>query len=415
MKKIIAAAMTLVLCMCLFSVTVSAATASATLEGPGTVRAGDTITVTFYLSGSGLEGVTGKLSYDSSLVTLKKTAQKIGAPWAVEFNGDSFVVYDNEMNKPVNSKTAIFTATFQVNSKAATGAKLKIACTGVTASDGKSDTVIGEISYSKEIARPLSSDNKLSSLSVSNATISPSFSANTTSYTAQVPYSVSKLDITAKANDSGAKVKINNPTLTPDATTKVTVTVTAENGNQKTYTISVSRAKDPNYVANDDNKLKSLEVENFFLSPLFTPDNTEYVIWLPFETETVTVTGAANDKKAAVRVEGGENLLPGQDNEIKVICTAENGTEKVYTVIAKRAADPNAEPTEPETTVPETTEPETTEPATTEATVPAPTQPEQPGENFLATLGIGKLAILAVLILLAGLALGILIGRASRR
>lgn len=411
MKRTIAMALTLVLSICLLSLTVSAASASATMTGPGTVRAGDTITVTFNLSGSGVEGITGTLSYDKSLLTLSSTSQKIASPWVVEFNGNSFMAYDNDMSKPINSNTAIFSATFKVSSSAATGTKLKVSCTGVTASDGSKDTVLGEIAYSKEVSRPLSTDNKLKSLSVSNATISPNFSANTTSYTASVPYSVSKLDITAKANDSNAKVSISNPTLTADATTKVSVTVTAENGSKKTYTISVYRAKDPNYVANDDNNLKELTVENFFLSPLFTPDNTQYVIWLPYETEAVTVTGTPNDSKASIRVEGGEELLPGQDNEIKVICTAENGTQKTYLVIAKRAAAHDAEPTEPTT---EPTEPETTEP-TTEATEPetqpAPTQPEKDEGLNLDT---GKLVLLGALILLAGLVLGFIIGRIFR-
>lgn len=411
MKRLFSLTLALVLCVCLLSVTVSAAGASASLTGPGTVRAGDTITVTFNLNGTGLEGVSGTLSYDTSLVTLSSTAQKIASPWVVEFNGNSFVVYDNNMNTPVNSSTAIFTATFKVSSSASTGTTLKIACTGVTASDGNADTVIGEVSYTKQIARPLSTDNKLKSLTVSNATISPSFSANTISYTASVPYSVSKLDITAKANDSNAKVSISNPTLTADATTKVSVTVTAENGSKKTYTISVYRAKDPNYVANDDNNLKDLTVENFYLSPLFTPDNTSYVIWLPYETEAVNVTGTANDSKASVRTEGGEDLIAGADNTIKVICTAEDGTEKIYTVIAKRAAAHDAEPTEPtepETTAPETTEPETTEPTQTQ---PTPTQPETTEGISLTT---GKLVILGVLILLAGIALGFIIGRIFR-
>lgn len=410
MKRIVLIALTLVLSICLLSLTVSADGASATMTGPGTVRAGDTITVTFHLSGSGVEGITGTLSYDNSLLTLRGTSQKISSPWVVEFNGNSFMAYDNDMSKPINSNTAIFSATFQVSSSAATGTKLKVSCTGVTASDGSKDTVLGEISYSKEVSRPLSTDNKLKSLSVSNATISPNFSSSTTSYTASVPYSVSKLDITAKANDANAKVSITNPTLTADATTEVSVTVTAENGSKKTYTISVYRAKDPNYVANDDNNLKKLTVDNFFLSPLFTPDNTRYVIWLPYETETVTVSGTPNDSKASIRVEGGEELLPGQDNEIKVICTAENGTKKTYLVIAKRAAAHDAEPTEP-TTEPteETTVP--TEETTVPTTVPAPTQPEKDTGLELDT---GKLVIIGTLILLAGLALGFIIGRIFR-
>lgn len=78
-------------------------------------------------------------------------------------------------------------------------------------------------------------------------------------------------------------------------------------------------------------------------------------------------------------------MLAGADNEVKVICTAENGTEKVYTVIAKRAAshDGSAEPTEPpaDPSEPPTepTEPET-KPSETPSTEPgtAPTDPDVP-------------------------------------
>ena len=407
MKRIIGMILILVLCIGLLSITVSAAP-TGKMEGPGTVRAGDTITVTFSLNGSGIYGASGTLSYDTSLVTLSSTSQKIGSSWVVEFNGNNFVVYDNNMAKPINSNTAIFSATFKVKSNATTGAKIKIACTGVTVSDGSKDTTVGEVAYTKEISRPLSTDNKLKSLKVSNATISPAFDPNTTHYTAQVPYEVSKLDITAKANDSGAKVSISNPTLTPNATTKVTVTVTSESGSKRTYTISVSRPQDPNYVKGNDNNLKELAVENFYLSPLFTPDNTQYVIWLPYETETVKVTGMPNDGKALVRVEGGEELLPGQDNEIKVICTAEDGTEKIYTVIAKRAAAHDAEPTEP-------TEPETIPPTETTQPTTQPTQATEPVKDLNSiTLQNSRALLFAVLILVAGFGLGIVIGRISR-
>ncbi len=385
MKRIIKAAMTLalVLCLSLFSVNAVAANATATLTGPGTVRAGDTITVTFNLNGSGLFGVSGALSYDSSQVTLTGTSQKIGSPWMVEFNGNNFLAYDNNLTNPINSNTAVFTATFKVKNVAA-GTKINISCANVTATDGSADTAIGTVTYSISVAAPLSTDNTLGSLTVSNATISPSFSSGTTSYTASVPFEVSKLDIKATANDAKAKVSVNNPTLTPAGTTTVSITVTAENGATKTYTISVTRAQDPNYVPSSNNRLSSISVNGFLLSPVFSAENTEYVIWLPYETESVNLSGVAEDSKASVRVEGGDALIAGQDNEIQVICTAEDGTEKVYTVIAKRAAAHNAEPTAPTTEEPTTEEPITEEPTTEEPTTEAPTE-ESTGEEIPGT------------------------------
>lgn len=367
-KRCIAMITAVLLLLTLVPITGFAATASATLTGPSTVRAGDTITLTFNLNGSGIYGASGALSYDSNQLTLTGTTQKVGNGWAVEFNGNNFVAYDNNLAKPINSNTAIFTASFKIKN-VSTGTTIKVSCTGVSASDGVADISVGTVSYSATIAAPMSADNALKSLTVSNATISPAFSAGTTSYTAEVPFSVSKLELSAAANDSKAKVSINSPNLTPNGTTKVTVTVTAENGSTKTYTISVKRAQDPNYTASGNNDLSGISVDGFLLSPVFSAENTKYVIWLPYETESVTVSGTAADSKASVNVEGGSNLLAGQDNEIKVICTAENGTAKTYTVIAKRAAAHDGSVDEPTVTPDSTDTPEATEPSV------APTEP----------------------------------------
>ena len=375
MKRLISLAAAILLCVTLFAVTASAVSANATLTGPGTVRAGDTITLTLNLNGSGLYSASGALSYNSSQLTLVSTAQKIGNGWAVEFNGNNFVAIDNNLANPIKSNTALFTVTFKVNSSVAVGTKITVSYTDVTATDGNADANVGTVSYSATIAAPASKDNSLKSLSVSNATISPAFNTNTTSYTAEVPFDVSKLNVSAAANDAKAKVSINSPNLKPGGTTNVTVTVTAENGSTKTYTIAVKRAQDPNYVASSNNDLSGITVNGFLLSPVFSADNTSYVIWLPYETDSVSVSGTAADSKAEVAVEGGTGLIAGADNEIKVICTAEDGTQKVYTVIAKRAAahDGSTEPTDPPT---EPTEP-STEPDD-EPTVPAPTEPQMP-------------------------------------
>ena len=242
MKRIISLALIAVLCVSMFAMTAFAASSSATLTGPGTVRAGDTITLTFNVNGSGIFGASGTLNYDSKQLTLSSTSQKIGNGWKVEFNGNNFLAIDENLAKPINSNTALFTVTFKVNSNLAVGTAIKVSYTNITTTDGNADTNVSNATYSKTIAAPMSKDNALKSLTVSNATISPAFSAGTTSYTAEVPFEVSKLDVKATANDSKAKVSVNSPNLTPGGTTKVTITVTAENGDKKTYTVIVKRA-----------------------------------------------------------------------------------------------------------------------------------------------------------------------------
>ncbi len=386
MKKVISIVIAAALCVCLLMpFVVAAEPIKVSFSGPSEIRQGDTVTVTFQLGGSNLYGASGELSYDATQLQPVEKKQLVAAPWMVEWNGNRFVAYDNNLAKPINSKTAIFSVTFKV--KAAAGAAVNVQIKNATASDGSSDIPLGTVAFSKTVAAPFSGDNALAALTVSNATLSPAFAADVTKYTAKVPFEVEKLELTAAAADAKAKVKVNNPTLTPNGTTNVSVTVTAENGQKKVYTIAVSREKDPNYVASSNNTLASITVEGFVLSPVFSEDVTEYVVWLPYETESLTVSGKSKDGKASVQVVGGEALVAGEDNEVKVICTAEDGTAKEYTVIAKRAAAHGVTDTPADT------------PADTPVDTPADAQSAGFAWWWLVVTGIGG----AVLGLLLGL------------
>ncbi len=100
--------------------------------------------------------------------------------------------------------------------------------TTATASDGTTTTA--------------SANNKLSSLQISPGTLSPAFSANTTSYTASVAEDVTKLVVSAVPADGGAKVAISGNSNLVSGSNTVKITVTAPSGVKKTYTISVTKA-----------------------------------------------------------------------------------------------------------------------------------------------------------------------------
>lgn len=386
MKKIISLLIALVLL--LSTVPATWAAGSASMSGPATVRAGDTITVSFS-AGGGILGGSGSISFDSSLLTLQGYTQKIGGSWVVEFSGNNFVFYDNSMASPIDSKKVIFTATFKVNSNVAAGTAITVQAKGVTLSDGTQDTSAGSPSYKVTVAPPLSGNCNLASLSVSDGKLSPAFSAGQTEYSVSVPFSVASLNVSAAAEHAGAKVSIGKTALEAGETTKVKITVTAENGATKTYTIKATRAQDPNYVESDNANLKELTVEGHLLSPAFSPDVTQYYVWLPYETETITIDAKKDHKKAKLSTAEPEALLPGQGNDVIFTVTAENGTQKLYTVTVVRAPahadagilldrwnEPIIEPTEPPTepSTEPATEP-TTEPTTVPTTVPE-TEPE---------------------------------------
>lgn len=391
MKRYLNIFLSMVIISLLFTFPAFAATASASLTGPSTIRAGDNITLTFSLNGSGIFGASGTITYDVKQLTLVNVKQLATSPWVVEFNDSNMVAYDNNLTNPINKNTSLFSLTFKVNNIAA-GTKVSVSISNTKTTDGSADTNIGTVSYSATVAAPLSTNNLLAGLKVNNATITPAFSPETLNYTAEVPFEVSKLNVTATAADSKAKVSINSPTLTPNATTNVTITVTAENGSKRTYTIKVKRAKDPNYVPSSNNDLSSITIEGFALSPAFKSDITRYIVWLPYETESVKVGAKAADSRANIEISGGENLVAGKDNIITITCIAENGERKEYTVIAKRAA-PHEELEQSEQTKPsETLNTETTEPVN-----------DTPVSN-------GTPIWVAVLLLVVGLVLGFATG-----
>jgi hypothetical protein len=425
MKKIISIFLALILCFGAMTLAAYAAEAKATFTGPESVRVGETITLTFQMSGKNIFGISGALEYDADQLELKSVDSKLQNNWMLEVSGNTFVAYDNNLEKPINKATTIFTVKFRVKGNLTVGTKIQVSLVNLKASEGNNDINLSNVKYTASVVPPLSKDNVLSGLTVKNATVNPTFSGSVTEYTAEVPFSVEKLDITAKPRDDKAKVSIDNPKLKAGAVTDVKITVTAENGDKKVYTISVKRGQDPNYVPSGENTLSGISVEGFLISPHFDPNVTDYVIWLPYEVDSVQVSGTASSSLALVKVLGGDDLQPGQDNEIQVICIAENGDQKIYTIIAKRAAAHGEEPTQPtEPTDPtQPTEPEEpTAPPTdpTEPTKPQqdPTRPSEPDtqqpQPVDGAMKPWMLIACASLCLALGLALGVLIGRKMR-
>ena len=369
MRKIVTVLVLMAVLLCMIPA-VSAA-GSAYWGGPSVVRAGDTIVLTFY-AGGGIYGGSGAISYNSDVLTLQSCTPAIGGSWAVELGGSNFVFYDNTMKNPITGSSAIFQATFQVSAGAQPGAEVWVRATGVTLSDGEQDMGMGTVSYSKTVAEPLSDNCNLASMTVTGATISPAFSSQTTRYTAKVPFTVSSIGVEAKAEHEGAKVSISNPALAAGATTNVVITVTAENGTTKSYIIAVAREQDPNYVESDNANLSSLSVDGYAMSPAFSPEVLQYYVWLPYEAESVAVNAEQEDKKAQYQIGAYEQLLPGKGTDIAVTVTAEDGSQKVYTVTVVRAPSHDqveqflAGEREPDPTQPEPTEPEPTEPPATQ-------------------------------------------------
>lgn len=90
-----------------------------------------------------------------------------------------------------------------------------------------------------------SSNNALSSLTVNMGELTPAFDPAVTEYTLSLPLNSDKLTVTADPSDSKATVEGAGEVALQGGENKISVVVTAENGDTKTYTVTVKVAQAP--------------------------------------------------------------------------------------------------------------------------------------------------------------------------
>lgn len=180
-----------------------------------------------------------------------------------------------------------------------------------------------------------SSNNYLKSLTTHDGALTPEFNKGTTSYSIKVPKDVTKLSLSALAEDEKAKIEISgNSGFEVGKVHSVTVTVTAEDGSQRVYTINVTRMDQE---AKTD--LESLEVEDYDLKPAFSKDVDKYSIVVPYDTKEIDVTAIPADKDSSVEIIGNKDLAVG-NNTVLVKVTDKNGFTHVYEINVRRQGEP---------------------------------------------------------------------------
>lgn len=339
---------------------VTAEAAGASFSGSGSVRAGDSVTVTFTVSGSNIQGITAVLHYDSSALTLTGTRQLVGSSWSVDMSGGNLLAYDQSLSNPITGSAAVLAVTFQVKSGVAAGTRVSATIIDIVATDGNSDQSLNDASWAASVAAPPSGNANLAGLSCGDYALSPAFSAGTTEYSVTVPYDVSRLPLDYRAADGGADVSVSGNQLSVGVNT-VVLTVTAANGASRRYTISVTRQPDPNVTLSSDASLSELTPSTGQLSPAFSPEITEYAVYVPYETSKISLSATAKDSKALGVTQPDASLKEG-DNLLTVTCTAEDGTTRDYTVHVVRM--PAFAGTLPQIGQPEPEDPSPEEPQT---------------------------------------------------
>jgi hypothetical protein len=226
-----------------------------------------------------------------------------------------------------NSDKATYEVTGNTNLKAGNN----VINIKVTAEDGTTNTYT--INVTKESATPVktvtkSSDNYLKSLTIkSSHVITPKFNKNTSNYSVTVPYEVNKLDLNYITNHTKAKVKtIGNDDFKVNDMNVVELTITAEDGSVRVYTLNVTRS-----TLVSGNNLKSLTVNNGELIPKFEPEQTNYKVKVNQTVTKLEMKAIPEKEDTNVEIIGNENFRDG-NNTVLIKVSDKEGFTKYYTI-----------------------------------------------------------------------------------
>lgn len=247
------------------------------------------------------------------------------AAWNLKISGSGAATCSTKV-ADVTSDGKSTTKKFTLSCTSTTEGVITFVVTGdITSGSGESR----DISLTKEVyvTKPKSADNSLSSLSVDGVSV-PGFNSATTTYTLTKKYGAS-VNISATPTDSKAKVSGVGAKSLNFGSNTVSVTVTAENGSQKTYTLYISRED----TRSSNNNLKNLSISMGDIN--FNKDKTEYVLVLEHDVNEIEITAIPDDSKASVSGTGIKTLVD-YSNEFNIEVTAENTSKKIYKIRVDR-------------------------------------------------------------------------------
>ena len=195
-----------------------------------------------------------------------------------------------------------------------------------------------EVSVSVNITRK-SSINNLYSLNASVGTFDTVFDKDVTVYTLTVPYDTKEVILSGSLEDTLSTVDgLFKYELTEDKTTAI-ITVTAEDGSTKVYTVYIIKEKPPVvptpvvYYYSSNNYLKTLEAKGYEIK--FDRDTLEYELNVNNDVKSLDITAIAEDSRSRVEITGNENFKTGK-NTVIISVKAENGDVREYKLIVNR-------------------------------------------------------------------------------
>ncbi len=237
---------------------VSAASGTVRVTGSSQVVVGNRITLRVTLSSSTAIGSWQmNLNYDKNYLQLTSTTAENSTAMAGSApNGTNKVEYTFTFKALKRGSTTVSINSCLVYQDSDVGEFIEM--------DISTSSKTVRIITQEELEASYSKDNDLKSLSVEGFEISPEFDKDVTEYSVVVPENTTEITINAEENDSAASVTGAGTQTVTQGTNTFQIVVRAENGSEKTYTLTVEvKDENPINVVVDDKNLTVVKIKDY--------------------------------------------------------------------------------------------------------------------------------------------------------
>lgn len=221
-----------ILAMIILPNVVSAASGQISVNSTSTVVQGNKVTVTVTLSSNTLIGSWQMdLNYDKNYLQLVSSSAEAGGTMMVDSSAGG---------TKSKSYTFSFKALKTGSTRVSVGSYLAYAYNDLSSMSLTSSSKTIRIMTQQELEATYSKDNNLKSLSVEGYELDKTFDKDTLEYNITAPTGTTTVKVLATASDKTASISGLGEIEVTEGSNTVPIVVTAQNGDQKTYTIIVN-------------------------------------------------------------------------------------------------------------------------------------------------------------------------------
>lgn len=342
MKKIILFCVTFIFIFFIGIKSISAlgfelASTDATVDDNQNVTITGKITNTSWPTGYGIKKIEGELSFNTNYLSfLSVTTSSAGVFSITSTNisaGKVSIVIEAAATNGILTDSVLFSVVLRaVSPTTGTNVSYKINAKGLTDKDGNKpaseypSTTITSNNLKVVVSEVESTNANLKTLILKNPdneniSYTPTFTATTISYAATVDYEIDSVTISATPSDTASTITgTGNVELSTVGDKTVTIVVTAEAGNTKTYTLVITR----NPSDTDKSKLKAMTIEGFDDFE-FSKDKTVYTLYILKPIAVLNIAPTPVDAAATYAITNNTNLKDG--SAIRIVVTSKDKLE----------------------------------------------------------------------------------------